>query len=44
MSVTISPPSPNNKASAYGATVNHVKHRKIDETKPEILVDVVDNR
>lgn len=44
MAVTISPPSPNNKASAYGATVNHVKHRKIDETKPEILVAVVDNR
>jgi hypothetical protein len=44
MSTTISPPSPNNKASAYGATVNHVKHRKIDETKPEILVAIVDNR
>lgn len=44
MPVTIPPPSPNNKASAYGATVNHVKHRKIDETKPEILVAIVDNR
>ncbi len=44
MAVTISPPSPNNKASAYGATVNHVKHRKTDETKPEILVAIVDNR
>jgi hypothetical protein len=44
MATTISPPSPNNKASAYGATVNHVKHRKIDETKPEILVAIVDNR
>lgn len=44
MAVTIPPPSPNNKASAYYATVNHVKHAKIDETKPQILVAVVDNR
>jgi len=41
---TIAPPSPNNKASAYYASVNNVKHRKIDETKPTILVSVEDNR
>lgn len=44
MAVTITAPSPNNKASAYGAKVNHVKHAKTAETKPQILVDVVDNR
>ena len=44
MATTISPPSPNNKASAYYATVNHVKHSKIDESSSQILVAIVDNR
>lgn len=44
MSVTVPAPSPNVKPSAYSAKINHVKHRKIDETKPLILVDIVDNR
>jgi hypothetical protein len=44
MATTISPPSPNNKDSAYYAKINHVKHRLIDETKPQILVAIVDNR
>lgn len=44
MATTITAPSPNNKASAYYASVNNVKHSKIDESKSEILVNIVDNR
>ena len=44
MAVTITPPSPNNKASAYYATINHVKHAVIAESPSQILVNIVDNR
>lgn len=44
MAVTISPPSPNNKASAYYAKINHVKHAVVAESKAQILVDIEDNR
>jgi hypothetical protein len=44
MATTITPPSPNNKASAYYAKINHVKHAVVAESKEQILVDIVDNR
>lgn len=44
MAVTITPPSPNNKASAYYATINHVKHAVVAESPSQILVNIVDNR
>lgn len=44
MATTITPPSPNNKASAYYATINHVKHAVAAESPSQILVDIVDNR